>query len=194
MFLKETKLVSSVTEIANSVAKKLGERAVVDWETDDTKFANSFRIRYPLIRDALLRAYVWNFAQKRVALSASATKPVWGFSNKFPLPSDYLRLVEFRDVSEFSEEDGHIHANADSVLYMLYCYKNTDVTKYDSLFVEFLATLIALELNEEITQSNTKKQLLQADLQMYKRWAISVDAKGRSSQDLPVTTWLEARA
>lgn len=186
-------MVASVTEIANLVAKKLGERAVVDWETDNTKFAKSFRIMYPVLRDGLMRAYVWNFAQKRVALAASATKPAWGYDNQFPVPSDFVRVNEIDGISDYREEAGHILANTDGPLYLLYTHLSEDVTIYDSLFVNYLATLIAYEMNEEITQSNTKKQILGQDLAMYKRWAIGVDAKGRTSQGLPPTTWLEAR-
>ena len=110
----------SVVDLCNSALDKAGHGAITSLE-DNTKAARLCSRNWPLVRDRVLRVHPWNFAVKRTNLAAHETAPDWGFTAKFPLPSDFLRLLEVRDLStgEFQLENGFIHANA-TVLYMLH--------------------------------------------------------------------------
>ena len=103
----------SVIDLCNSALDKVGQGAITSL-SDGTKSAKLCNRNWPLVRDRVLRSHPWNFAVKRTTLAASETAPDWGYTAKFPIPTDCLRILEVRDLStdEFQIENGHIHANA----------------------------------------------------------------------------------
>lgn len=147
----------SVVDICNKSLDKLGHGPITSLE-DGTKAANLCLRNWAIIRDQVLRDHPWNFAVKRSVLAPSSDAPAWGFTYKFPLPADSLRLLEVRDLStaEYQVESGHIMAN-DDALYIRYTRKVTDPNEFDSLFVDTVATRLAFEICEALTQSNSKK-------------------------------------
>jgi hypothetical protein len=152
--------VPSVIDVCNKALDKVGQNPITSL-TDGTKAANLCLRNWPLIRDQVLRDHPWNFAVKRAVLAASGTAPVWGFTAKFPFPSDLLRLIEVRDLStgEYQIEDRDIHADG-TVLYIRYISQVTDPNTFDALFVDTVATRLAAELCEALTQSTSKKKAL----------------------------------
>lgn len=151
---------TSVVDICNKALDKLGHGPITSLE-DGTKAANLCLRNWPLIRDQVLRDHPWNFAVKRDVLAPNSETPAWGFTYKFSLPADSLRLLEIRDLStaDYQVESGHILAN-DDALYVRYTRKVTDPNEYDSLFIDVVAVRLAFELCEALTQSNTKKSEL----------------------------------
>ena len=176
----------SVVDLCNSALDKAGHGAITSLE-DNTKAARLCLRNWPLVRDRVLRMHPWNFAVRRTNLAAHETAPNWGFTAKFPLPSDFLRLLEVRDLStgEFQLENGFIHANA-TVLYIRYIASITDPNVYDALFIDTVATRMAAELAEPLTQSTTKKKAL---LEEYD--AFIDDAKRADAQENPPVAYEE---
>jgi hypothetical protein len=184
---------SSVVDVCNKALDKLGHGAITSL-SDGTKAANLCDRAWPLVRDQVLRDHPWNFAVKRAVLAASNTAPEWGFSAKFPLPSDNLRLVEVRDLStsEYSVEDGCIQADADT-LYIRYVYRVTDPNRYDSLFIDAAACRLAFELCEALTQSNTKKDALSQEYEDSLTRARRVDGQENPPQQYEEDDWIAVR-
>ena len=176
----------SVVDLCNSALDKAGHGAITSLE-DNTKAARLCLRNWPLVRDRVLRMHPWNFAVRRTNLAAHETAPDWGFTAKFPLPSNFLRLLEVRDLStgEFQLENGFIHANA-TVLYIRYIASITDPNVYDALFIDTVATRLAAELAEPLTQSTTKKKAL---LEEYD--AFIDDAKRADAQENPPVAYEE---
>lgn len=150
----------SIVDCCNKALDKVGQNPIISLG-DATKSANLCARNWPLIRDQVLRDHPWNFAVKRATLAPSTETPVWGFTARFPLPSDNLRLIEVRDMStdEYQVENGAIHANS-TVLYIRYISRITDPNVYDSLFVDAVSTRLAAEICETLTQSTPKKKVL----------------------------------
>ena len=176
----------SVVDLCNSALDKAGHGAITSLE-DNTKAARLCLRNWPLVRDRVLRMHPWNFAVKRTNLAAHETAPDWGFTAKFPLPSDFLRLLEVRDLStgEFHLEDGFIPANA-TVLYIRYIASITDPNVYDALFIDTVATRLAAELAEPLTQSTTKKKALLEEYDVF-----IDDAKRADAQENPPVVYEE---
>ena len=176
----------SVVDLCNSALDKAGHSAITSLE-DNTKAARLCLRNWPLVRDRVLRMHPWNFAVKRTNLAAHETAPDWGFTAKFPLPSDFLRLLEVRDLStgEFQLENGFIHANA-TVLYIRYIASITDPNVYDALFIDTVATRLAAELAEPLTQSTTKKKALLEEYDVF-----IDDAKRANAQENPPVVYEE---
>lgn len=150
----------SVVEISNKALNKLGHGPITSL-ADGTKAANLCSRNWEQIRDQVLRDHPWNFAVKRAALAADSTPPAWGFGQQFPLPADCLRLLEIDgyEKTEWQLEGRSILAN-DTVLRIRYVARITDPNVYDVMFVDAVATRLAMELCEPLTQSNQKIQAL----------------------------------
>jgi hypothetical protein len=113
-------------------------------------------------RDAELRAHNWNFAIERASLAADATAPAWGRARSFTLPSNYIKLLDPYPEDNANDRDwqiegGKILTDDSAPLYIRYVKRVTDANAMDPLFREALAAKLAVELCEQITQSNTKK-------------------------------------
>jgi len=184
---------ASKTAIANRALSKLGETRVSNVDTDNTKPAKVIRFMYDIVRDAMLAAYPWNFAIKRVQIAADASAPAWGYTKQYTLPVDFLSLLEIRGNPQYSIEGGKIQTNEGAPIYIRYIAQITDTGLFDALFVEAFATRMAYEGCEEITQSNTKKDLLARDLQGILKEAYASNAIQSQPQELESDTWLLSR-
>lgn len=183
----------SVVDICNKALDKLGQGPITSLD-DGTKSANLCSRNWEMVRDEVLRDHPWNFAVRRAALAASTEIPAWGFAYKFPLPADNLRLLEVRDLStaEYQVESGTILAN-DSVLYVRYIREVSDPNEYDVHFVNTVATRLAFELCEALTQSSTKKGELWEEYKQTKNDAKGVDGQENPPQQFEEDEWINVR-
>jgi hypothetical protein len=87
-------MAASEVDVCNQALLQVGS------DTITTLTENSNRARLCLAvfgptRDELLSQYMWNFATTRVNLGGpNVLGPIWGFTNSFNLPGDFLRLWE----------------------------------------------------------------------------------------------------
>lgn len=183
---------ASEVEICNLALEKLGAGAITSLD-DDTVEARACNRRYDTARDALLRRYAWNFAIKRTDLAASTTAPSWEFEAAYPIPADCLRVLEVQDDDAWKREAGNILSDVGDPIYIRYIARITDPAQFDALFVEALASKLAYEMAEHLTQSATKKKLAAADLEYALKEAAGTDALESTSDSFPEGGWLEAR-
>lgn len=168
---------ASRVDICNLALLKLGSGAKITSLTDNTVPARALNNGYDLIRQAELRANYWAFALTRASLPANATPPTWGFKAQYPLPADYLRIVQVNqfylvpslldyntaDASAFAIESGQILCDYSAPLNIRYVRNVTDEGTFDALFTVSFAARLAYETCEQITNSNTKKQSIRQD-------------------------------
>lgn len=158
---------ATVVDICNRGLQKLGASRIVSL-SESSVAARACNVAYEALRDAELCAHPWNFAIERAQLAADATEPDWGRANSFQVPTDFLRLApDYPELNlnskDWQLEGRKIITNDDSPLNVRYVKKVTDPNTMDPLFREALSCRIALELCEELTQSNEKKAALKDD-------------------------------
>lgn len=204
-------MAASEVDICNRAIQKVGGQPITSL-SDSSSSARAVNRCYEMLRDAELRSNNWNFAIKRTSLAASVTAPSWGFSKQYPLPSDFLRLISIRDhygVSEtigtlgqnevdYSIESGDgdarsILTNSSSPIYIRYVARVENTGLFDPLFSEALASKIAMEIVEEITNSNSKKQTLIEEYKMIIKQARYCDSIETAGEALIESDWLIAR-
>ncbi len=181
--------------IANRALQKVGAARITDFlqDKDEAKAVNA---AYDYVRDAVLRAHPWNFAKKRAALTASTDTPAWGFALQYPLPTDFLRLVDIQDSEayDYKVEGRMILTDQAAPIYISYVARITDPNFYDPLFIEALASRLAMELCESLTQSNAKRQLAQQEYAAALSEARRIDGLEDPPEDNPdIEPWLLAR-
>jgi len=147
------------------------------------------------VRDAVLRAYDWNFAAARASLPALATPPPFEFSNAYKLPSDCLqvRSVYQGDGCRWKVEARQLLANWGTSIPITYTKLVTDPTQFDPLFVAALATRIAADICAAVTESTTRAQGLWQVYNQKLQEARRRDAQEDQPDRFPEGSWVASR-
>ena len=153
--------------------------------TEGNTAANACSLVYDHCRESLLRRHFWNFAIENTQLAADVTAPAFKYINKFQLPADFIRVKEIYGQSSDYEIDGTaIYTNDAAPLKLSYVKDVTDVTKFDSLFVESLVLLIITKIGSRIQGDGFNSAPYLEELQR-----VSVEAKRVDAQDASPTQW-----
>lgn len=187
---------ASIVGICNRALQKLGAERIIAL-TQDSVPARAANAAFETVRDAELRAHSWSFAIKRASL-ASTTAPAFGYSYAFQLPSDCLRLLppdhnEGTYMQDWKLEGRLILTNDTAPLQIRYVARITDPNQYDTLFNESLACKLAMEMCEELTQSNSKKQLIAEEYKAAIREARRINAFENVPAEQQTDSWITAR-
>lgn len=186
---------ASEVDIANRALQKLGAERIVSL-SQDSENARACNLLYDSIRDAELRAHPWNFAIKRAQLAADVTAPAFGPAAAYTLPSDCLRVLptdENWNTHDWKIEGRKILTDDGAPLDVRYICRVTDPNQYDALFIEALACAIAQELCEQLTQSNTKAQMVRSDYTTAIRTARKLNAFENISAEPQTDEWITVR-
>lgn len=191
---------ASKVAICNSALAKVGASRISSLD-DDTKEARLCKELLPLCCRDLLRSHPWNFAIVRVAVAASVTTPVFGYSYKFDLPEDCLRVLNVD--AEFSDEDGAHYAWKverrsllvnDSTISIKYLQDVSDSPElFDPCFVETLAFRLASDLAFPLSQSTALASRMDQQYRAALTFARTYDAQEGSSDRFSADQWLDSR-
>lgn len=131
---------------------------------------------YDSMRDSVLRMHRWNFATRRTALVKLTKAPAWGFAAAYQLPEDFIRLVRLENQSQdFRIEGDQLLTDAGNGN-CLYIFRQTEVDKYDPLFVRTLAARLAAESAKELTGDSGITNLMEREYAMMVEEARYVDS------------------
>lgn len=164
---------ASETEICNLALSLLGEEPITSIDDPQNKTEQLMAMQYPLMRDAVLSEADWSFALQRYRLgSPDPVAPVWGYTYKYTLPSEVLRVVfcsDSTDESLYSPnfkwdiEGGYLVTN-NSPVYIRAITRVTNNSLFSNLFIQALAARLAMEVCLAITSN---QQLYSAMVAMY---------------------------
>jgi hypothetical protein len=169
---------ASAVDICNRALQKLGADRITSL-IQDTENARACNVAYQIVLDAELRSHPWNFAVKRAQLAADSDTPAFEYSYQYTLPSDFIRLLPPDPYSpdvDWVIEGRKILTDESAPLEIKYIYRVSDPNQFDTLFVEVLANRLAMELCEQLTQSNSKAQIIRDDYQKSVREARRLNA------------------
>lgn len=150
-------------EIVNMSLAMLGVSPIVSMldPSASAQLANRF---YAPTRDEVLESRNWTFAIKRATLTGTANSAFSEWAFTYTLPSDYLRLIQIdKDEVETIQSKYALEGNkllSDRVgIEICYVAKVTQVDLYSPLFVEALATKLAIKLAGPLQKPDMVKQL-----------------------------------
>lgn len=168
-------MAQSATDVCNSALQKVGAARILSL-TDNSREARSCAVAYDSNRRDELRKHPWNFAIKRVLLAPDATAPAFGFKYQYTLPSDCLRVLLPKDntldwvvegnkilTNLVTSPAGVDFASGVTGLALRYIADVTDPVLWDATFYNVMAVSLAIDICDELTQSNQKKQALAAE-------------------------------
>lgn len=209
---------ASAVDIANLALSHLGDEAGVISITppDGTVQAAHCSRYYPIARDAVLQAFPWSFATKRVALAA-ITSPTADWAYAYVLPSTCLRPLEAltpgtpalnlgageTDTGSYpfrleAAQDGQLllYTNQ-TAAFLRYIDRITDTTRFPPLVVLAMARLLASYLAGPILKGDSGLKASAAQLQLFERemaQAAAADARiGHRDLSQYRPAWITAR-
>ena len=196
---------ASEVAICNQALTKVGAARIASL-SEDTKQARALNAIFTIKRDAELAANRWSFAIKRAQIPASSTAPAFGWAYAYPMPTDYLAMVEVGEDYSFYDSDtgalfsietdsnGGIAVLTDqgSPLNVRYVYRVTNTGLFNAMFVESFACRVAAEVCEELTQSASKKEALWGEYRRSIREARRLNAIEQPPRKNPPTSWERA--
>lgn len=184
----------SEVAVCNLALQEVGRGAQITAMDENNQAARACRLRYPYARDAVLRAYDWNFAARRASLPANATAPSFEYALAYDLPADCLQVRSvFEGEAEMWVVEGRqILTDMGAPLLVKYTALVTSPAAFDPLFVQTLAARIASDIAVQLSESTSKAQSL---WQVYQ--AKLVEARRRDAQEgqpdqLPAGSWSDA--
>lgn len=197
---------ASLVQIANRALSKVGAARIISLSDDNKQARAVASCIYDIIDDEL-RTGRWQFAMRRVELPALAQAPAFGYKYQYQVPADFLRIDmvnnEFpaavmsdyigEEILDWTLEGNVVLSNAASPMKLRYVASVQDPAQWDSNFREAVASRTAMEICEELTQSNEKKSFAQADYRRAITRAIRTGAIERLPVVPPDNTWILSR-
>lgn len=180
------------TDIINYALTKLGERKIGS-RTEQNERARVMDLIYDANRDKCLREAPWNFAITRATIAADAEAPEFGWAAKYTLPNDMLYMLATQYDQRYSIEKGFILSDIENSLKIVYVAKITDASRYDSSFVEMLASRLAWQAATKLTENSSQAADLRAEYMQAKHEARKFDGQEDPPKCMPETGWNKAR-
>lgn len=197
---------AGIVSICNRALQILGSGTLTAINEDSTA-GRVMSVAYEPVRDAELGRRRWRFSIKRASIPALATAPDSDFGYEYPLPGDYLRLIEGGDIvasADLSDYRGSpaalyqvegkaILTNLPAPLAVRYIARITDVSMFSPPFCEALAARIAYECCYRITESTAKEETCLRRYTLAIREAVQANAIERAPESIGDDTWVMAR-
>jgi hypothetical protein len=158
---------TSEVSVANQALGWLGLDRIISLD-DATKPAALCKDNLPPLRDALLEACDWTFAQHRVTLSPSTAIVPWGYTYAFNLPADCLRVAYVTDSPDPAEsmpldpwvkEGNKILCNS-TTIHIRYTRRDDDPKSWSEGFSQALAARLASDIAIPATNSKEHMKLM----------------------------------
>lgn len=145
-------------DLCSRALLKIGASSIASFDEGSTE-AEVAASLYPVVRDALLSAHLWNFATNRASLARMLERPPADFSYSFQLPSDCLRVISAgtggrgRGV-EYRIAGRQLYTDTDSV-HLTYLYRPDEVD-FPPFFNIALIGRLAAEFCIPLTDSTSR--------------------------------------
>lgn len=202
-------MVTSQTQltVANYAMELLGAEAIAA-VSDGSNNGDAVGRVWNFIVDKVLSAHNWNFATRRVQLTANATNPTHGYDNSFDYPANWVKTVAVFDndnevgTIKFSEEmlgtsgGSRVLMTDSDAAYMTYIVSDSQSTSpanWPPAFATAVAFQLAAELAISVANSNKLRETLTIEAGTALLKAMALDAKNQTPPQRPRGSWAVAR-
>lgn len=96
---------------------------------------------------------------------------------RYALPSDYIRLLELEDKTEYRVESTGIMCDIDTYIRIKYVYYNVDVTTFSGAFAKAFYLKLAEDISYVLVQSADLQGKIAAEAERYLRKARSMNSQ-----------------
>lgn len=189
----------SDVDLVNDAIDFLQDRPIESL-ADDTAMGRRFKRVFPTARDAFLEMHPWNFAIKRVALAESSSAPAHGWSKRYHLPGDCIRLLQPRESNEFegdllkhTVEGNDILTDQSGPLKVRYIYRNVAYGTWSAQARAAFSLYLATRVAHAVTQKASMLQIAENAFERAYRTAKRLDGLVGSTERPSSQTVLNVR-
>jgi hypothetical protein len=185
----------SSVDLSSRALLKIGANAITSFEDGSTE-AEVAASLYPVVRDALLSAHLWNFATTQREIPKLLTEPIADFSWAFQLPEDCIRVISAGTQGlgrglVYRISGRQLHTDADSVT--LTFISRPDELTFPPFFNVTLIAFLAAEFCIPLTENTSRWQSLRRLAEEEFRRARLIDAQEDTAPRLEDFTLIEGR-
>lgn len=191
--------ISTKTGVANLTLTLLKNDTVTSIDPPDTgsKAAKLCALWYEDSRREVLSETIWDHAVKRVGLPAHPTAPDFGYSTKYELPADYIRVASIGDEDDPEEdyeiEDGFLLINATGDLDFRYVYDHEDISKWSPKYLQSVARKLGANICYGLTGNRTFAAEMEALYREYVGEGRTVDSQQNPPRRIQRSRWKQAK-
>ena len=182
---------ATLVSISNLALSYLGHNTITSMD-QGTEAARKCKLMLQPAIDATLRSYNWNCATERTALALAGAMPSFGFSFKYVLPNDCLRVIRMEEIQYIFKVEGRYLLTDESPANILYI-KRILLGEMDTLLTQAIAARLAMDLAFPLTNSASLQEAMAKLYQFKIDEATSIDAEEGTPDDVETTTWLDSR-
>lgn len=181
-------LMNTRTDLANAALSYLGEMRVTSIDDTNSKQARTCKQFVQDTIDEVLECHRWNCATKLAILALNASEPIWGYTNAYELPSDFIRIMEvngqqFEDSQQFFEiqENKRLLSNWDEC--KIRYIARIDVPSFSPGLAEAIGWKLAGKICIPLTLNAQLAQMCAAQFDASLKRAMRLDATQTGGQD-----------
>lgn len=188
---------SASVDICNLALDIMGEDPIASIDDPETEKEELMARWYDTTRRAVLREYVWNFAQKwRVLARTGAGEGE--YDDAYALPNDFVRLNgvgehKDRPYEDYEIGEGVIFASKGDSLTIRYNRDITNVARFDALFVKLFSLRLAESTAYQITKKKSVVENIANLIKLAEPKTTSVDGQERKPVRIQRSKYLAAR-
>jgi hypothetical protein len=148
---RATSSANTVSEICRQAILRVGSADVFKPYGEPMSLATSL---FDQTRNELLADFDWQFARVQIPLAAHGTPPTFGYSARYALPTDTLKVLRVNGVDEdenFGQWEivgGFLHTNSTPSIRVEMTSIVTDASKFPPVFVNMLTVTLAMKLSQ----------------------------------------------
>lgn len=151
------------TAVANEALSLLRQPAITNVESDTDHVAKVLRKHFATVRDALLRRYPWNFAERDAILTALPNAPIVRWTYAYALPNNPYCLMA-RELYGVHHQHWKVRgrtlvSNVGPNVKLIFTALIADVSQWDALFRMADSTALAARCAPEIAKDLELEQL-----------------------------------
>lgn len=194
----------SETDVANVALRALGELRIAAL-SEAIERARVLNDLFTTVVESVLSAHDWNDAIKRIALPEAADPPVFGYSKRYALPANFLRMVtDEGDTGPLNsvtgvggtetgwKREGQFILSNESSLKIRYVAR-IPVGEMAVSLAKAIAYRLAADSALRLTGDKNKKAAMERDYEKQLAEARAIDGQEGSPEELDTDVWLRAR-
>lgn len=181
-------------DIWNDALVLLGSEPV-SGEDEETKEGRLLRLQWPLVLDEFITGHPWNFAIRRAELTQDTTSPVFGYANRFYLPTDpyCLRVLGMSESDYEYKVEGRRLLTDESTAKIKYLARIEEYNSWQALARAAAACRLAWKLALSLTGSQKTANAMLDQYLLIIGEARTMDAQEGTPEVFEATDWTDAR-
>ena len=200
---------SAPIDICNLALTELKLDPISSLDQKDSKVAALCDRHYDVVRKALIRAHIWNFAKSEAQLSLSTNGSSLSYDDVYPLGKTYVRLISIGDVFVWTKNDFYdirsididgtfqksivIDNSGAATLDIMFIRNVTSVIEFDALFILLFKFELANAIAPGITLKPSVRQSIQTGLTDARLQSRSIDGQERPPKKIQNSRFLRTR-